>query len=60
MPRSVEIHLLRGERREDLVQHAANLQSAFAELSEYVQDAAQRRQRNLRWTMWYFALTRKE
>jgi hypothetical protein len=31
-----------GERREDLVGHAASLERAFAGLSEYVQDAAAR------------------
>ena len=31
-----------GERREDLVEHAASLKSQFAALSEYVQDAADR------------------
>jgi hypothetical protein len=31
-----------GERREDLVTHAASLQRQFAALSDYVQDAAER------------------
>jgi hypothetical protein len=31
-----------GERREDLVEHAASLKSQFAALSDYVQDAADR------------------
>jgi hypothetical protein len=31
-----------GERREDLVAHAANLQAQFEALSQYVQDAADR------------------
>ncbi len=31
-----------GERRQDLVEHAAELQSQFEALSEYVQDAADR------------------
>ena len=31
-----------GERREDLVEHAASLKSQFAALSDYVQDAANR------------------
>lgn len=34
--------LVLGERREDLVAHAASLQRQFEALSDYVQDAAQR------------------
>jgi hypothetical protein len=38
----VDQRVVLGERREDLVGHAARLERAFGELNEYVQDAAAR------------------